>query len=112
MDSDVASTKSDKLSPTHSQTGSCDSFKEGCAETRKTPSFVSRILPRWVGQFAGQSLLRVCPAAHREEPCAGCELRAVCKCAQDDMAAAARVEKNVWALLAACGAAIILYCLI
>ncbi len=112
MDSDLAPTKSGKLSPTHSQMGSCASSGEDCAKGHKQSSFVSRILPRWLGQFAGRSILRICPAAHREEPCAGCELRALCKCAQEDLVAAARVEKNVWALLAACGAAIILYCFI
>ncbi len=68
------------------------------------------IRPRWVGQFLGREILRVCPKAHRIDPCPGCELRVFCKCAQADFAAATRVEKAVWTVLAACGAAIILYC--
>jgi len=58
--------------------------------------------PRWLGIFLGQLVLRVCPENRPEEPCDGCQLRALCKCAQDDFAAAARIEKRVWAVLAAC----------
>lgn len=58
--------------------------------------------PRWLGIFLGRLVLRVCPENRPEEPCDGCHLRALCKCAQDDFTAAARVEKRVWAVLVAC----------
>jgi hypothetical protein len=66
---------------------------------------------RWTGWpkiFLGQTILRVCPSGRSEEPCEGCELRALCKCAQTDFLQAARVERTVWAVLSACGAATIL----
>ena len=62
----------------------------------------------WPKVFLGRLVLRVCPSGRAEEPCEGCELRALCKCAQEDFAAAARVERTVWAALAACGVATIL----
>ena len=62
----------------------------------------------WPKVFLGRLVLRVCPSGRAEEPCEGCELRALCKCAQDDFAAAARVERTVWAVLLACGVVTIL----
>ncbi len=65
--------------------------------------------PRWLNLFLGRELLRVCPYAHKDEPCTGCRLRALCKCAQDNLVAAATIERRVWGVLALCGAAAILY---
>jgi hypothetical protein len=65
--------------------------------------------PRWLSVFLGRELLRVCPYAHKDEPCRGCRLRALCRCAQENLASAAAIEKRVWAVLAVCGAAAILY---
>jgi len=112
MDSNLTSTPSGRRSGTSTKPEDSAQSKEGCVEARTKSSFVRRILPGWLGQFAGRTVLRVCPAAHREDPCAGCELRVLCKCAQEDLTAAALVEKRVWIVLAACGATIILYCFI
>ena len=110
MDNNLTSNQSGRRSGTVSEPEGSAQSNEGCAEARTQSSFVRRILPRWLGQFAGQTVLRVCPAAHRADPCAGCELRVLCKCAQEDSAASARVEQRVWTVLAACGAVVILYC--
>lgn len=110
MDNNLTSTQSERRSDTISKPEGSAQSKEGCDEARTKPSFFRRILPRWLGQFAGQTVLRVCPAAHREDPCAGCELRVLCKCAQEDFDAAVRVERRVWTVVAASGAAVILYC--
>lgn len=59
--------------------------------------------PRWLGVFLGRMVLRVCPQNIPEEPCEGCHLRALCKCAQDNFLEAASIEKKVWAVLVACG---------
>ena len=59
--------------------------------------------PRWLGIFLGRLVLRVCPANRPAEPCDGCHLRALCRCAHDNHVEAARVEARVWAVIAACG---------
>lgn len=112
MDSNLTSTQSEQRSRIISQPEGLAQSIKAYAETRTKSSFARRILPRWLGQFAGQSILRVCPAAHREDPCAGCELRVLCRCAQEDFNAAARVERRVWIVLAACGALVIFYCIL
>ena len=63
----------------------------------------------WPKIFLGRTILRVCPRGRSEEPCEGCELRVLCKCAQEDFLRAARVERTVWAVLLACGVVAILY---
>ncbi len=64
---------------------------------------------RWLKLFLGRELLRVCPYARGRDPCEGCRLRVLCRCAQEDLAAAAAVERRVWVILSVCGAAAILY---
>ena len=76
------------------------------------PTSVQGFRPRWLGAFLGRLVLRVCPENRPEEPCDGCHLRALCKCAQDDFLAAARIERRVWAVLAACGFGALLICLV
>ena len=66
-------------------------------------------VPRWLGMFLGKQLLRVCPSARRIMPCEGCELRVLCKCAQEQLRAAAAIEHRIWMALAACGGVVILY---
>lgn len=56
----------------------------------------------WLGLFLGRLLQRVCPKNVPNEPCDGCQLRALCKCAQEDFAGAVRVERRVWMVLSAC----------
>jgi hypothetical protein len=70
------------------------------------------IRPRWVGQFLGRGVLRVCPDGDKGDACAGCSLRVLCRCAQADFEASCRVEKRVWLVLAGCASAALLYCVL
>ena len=85
-----------------------------CSETREReadnalPAFV----PRWLGLFLGRQFLRFCSSGSKFEVCEGCDLRAMCKCAHEQMLKAAAVERKVWAMLASCGAAVILYAVV
>jgi len=65
----------------------------------------------WLSLFLGRVISRVCPSVPAIGECTGCRLRALCKCAQDDFLAAARVENRVWAVVAACAVVILLYAL-
>ena len=65
--------------------------------------------PRWLKLFLGRELLRACPYARGKDPCEGCRLRVLCRCAQENLAAATAVERRVWVVLSVCGAAAILY---
>ncbi len=76
-------------------------------ECNTPPEKASR--PRWLNLFLGREVLRVCPYAHKDEPCQGCRLRVLCRCAQENLAAAAVVERRVWVVLAICGGLSILY---
>ena len=71
-----------------------------------------RFIPRWVGQFLGRETLRVCPEAAKSDPCEGCALRVLCKCAQEDWESACRVERRVWMVIIACSAAVMGYALL
>lgn len=57
--------------------------------------------PRWLGITLGRIILRVCPDNRRSEPCEGCQLRVLCKCAQDHHHEAAAIEMKVWSILLA-----------
>lgn len=73
--------------------------------TRSHPAEAGNPQPirrRWVGLFLGRLLLRICPKDVPNEPCDGCQLRALCKCAQEDFTEAARVERRVWMVLLGC----------
>ncbi len=69
------------------------------------------MVPRWLGLFLGRQLLRFCPPARDIENCEGCALRPFCKCAYEQILAARAVERRVWAVLAVCGGAALVYAL-
>jgi len=56
----------------------------------------------WLAIFAGRILMRGC----RVEQCVcdECHLRALCKCASQDMTAANKIEERVWIALGVCAA--------
>jgi hypothetical protein len=68
--------------------------------------------PRWLRLLLGRQILRACPAAPKIAACTGCRLRALCKCAHDEILEAVAVENRCWAILAVCGAAVLLYVLV
>jgi hypothetical protein len=65
--------------------------------------------PAWFRLWLGKTFLRACPQAR--DICAdqSCRLRALCKCAQDDLHLASKVEIRVWAVLTVSAAAVLLY---
>ncbi len=73
----------------------------GGTETAKSPS-LWRIL---VGRLAE----RICPYAKEPCPEENCQLKSFCKCAQEQAAAANRLETKLWGLLLFCGVALVLY---
>lgn len=58
---------------------------------------------------SGQIMLDTCPAPHSVDDCAGCHLRALCRCAYADFLAAGTREQRVWIVLALSAAVTILY---
>ena len=74
-------------------------------------TLVSRC-PRWLRLLLGRQILRVCPSAPKIAACTGCRFRALCKCAHDEILEAVAVENRCWAVLAVCGAAVLVYVLV
>jgi hypothetical protein len=69
--------------------------------------------PRWSAILLGRWILRVCRRSEaktghacEEESCA---LRIYCKCARENYEHGAALEHRAWLVLAACGAAVILF---
>ncbi len=75
-----------------------------------TASRAGNIWPHWLGTLVGRLVLRVCSPEKAKEACVNCRLRVFCNCAQEDWRAACVVENRFWLVLAACGAALSLYC--
>ena len=67
--------------------------------------------PYWLRLFLGRQLLRFCRPSINIGSCEDCHLRALCKCAQEDLLAAGAVERRVWCVLAVSGGMSILYAL-
>jgi len=65
--------------------------------------------PHWVDILTGRLAEQICPYARKPCPDESCQLRYSCKCAQEQSAAASRLENRMWGVLAACGAAVIVY---
>ena len=70
----------------------------------------SRIWPCWLNVLIGRLVLRICPSGKKVCRHESCHLRVFCKCAQAEWRAAGVMESRFWAVLAACAAALILYC--
>lgn len=66
---------------------------------------------RWLCSLLARQFLRFCPVRDRVEICEGCHLRALCKCAQEDILAASAGERRFWFALAVSGAVAILLAL-
>jgi hypothetical protein len=73
----------------------------GGTETTKSPSSWKILL--------GRLAERICPYAKQPCPDDKCQLKQYCKCAQEEAAAANRLETKLWALLAFCGVSLVLY---
>jgi len=64
----------------------------------------------WVSLLAGRTLQRWCQGAQHVCTHTGCALRPICRCAQEEMVRAAKVENRFWVvLLCICAAAITLW---
>ena len=96
--------------PTRSQPPERDTLGKGHADVESSllskacpsePMVGQNFRPRWLGIFLGRIILRVCPDNRPSEPCEGCHLRALCKCAQDHHFEAAAIEMKVWTMLLA-----------
>lgn len=68
--------------------------------------------PRWWQQQTGRLVLRACPSGDKPDACEGCQLRALCRCAHEDWQKACRLESRFWAVIAICGVAVFLYCVL
>jgi hypothetical protein len=85
-----------------------------CSQTpsRGSDNALPAFIPQWLGLFLGKQFLRFCSSGSKYETCEGCDLRAMCKCAHEQMLQAAAIERKVWAMLASCGGAVILYAVV
>ena len=91
--------------------------KEGDREASEAASHASlsrweTIRPRWLAILCGRVILRICPSGKKGAACEGCRLRVFCRCAQVEFEKATVLERRFWAVLAVCGAAVILYCVL
>ena len=68
--------------------------------------------PHKAALILGRLAERFCPYAKQPCPEENCMLKEFCKCAQEQAAAARKLENKLWGLLAFCGIALILYWLI
>ena len=81
------------------------SCTSGVAEAKPPRRWWSTLLGRWILRFCSRSETRTGHECNEER----CALRIYCKCAKEHSEYGAAVEQRVWLLLAACGAAVILF---
>ena len=65
--------------------------------------------PHWLAILLGRMAERICPYAKAPCPEENCKIREFCKCAQEQAAAARRLENRLWGTLAVCGVAAIVF---
>ncbi len=82
---------------------------ESSDQSKVTPSVSS--LPLWTRRFIGKSAIRYCRSTPK--PCAkvDCWAQPFCACARADWGAARKTEGRIWAIIAGCGAMVLVIAL-
>jgi len=84
---------------------------KAAASPRRMLALDQGYLPRWSRLVLGRWADRLCPIK-RDCSDRRCALRALCECARKDIQQAARMEVRVWAVLAFCGVAVLLWAIL